>query len=926
MHLKFRLTLFLTGLFCFFSQAQEFTISGKLIDSNNKTPLEAATVFAETIKDSTLITYTITDKDGSYKLIGRTGTDRVNLYISFVGYQPYEKEIALGENRDIEIPVIPLEFQVETLGDVVVRARRAPVTIKKDTLEFNVASFQTKKDASVEDLLKELPGVEVDEQGNITVNGKPVNQILVNGKPFFGDDPTIATRNLTKEIVDKIQVTDTKTKSEAFTGEAGDDQNKTINITIDEEKNKGVFGRVAAGAGTDERFEYAGLVNYFDNDLRVSVLAGGNNINSAGFSFGEIEKMFGNARYVSVSSSGSFNINGRNFGGGQGITNSRTGGVNYADDLSENTEISADYFYSAANSFEESLRNRENILPNNRYFSNSTSTSVSNNDNHAINLRFEKKIDSTFLINFRPQFNYTEGDSRDESNEETRNVDQELTNESSTLKNSFRQGRNFENDLSLTKRYGTKGGFVRLEIENEINDTNTDTYLNSSTQIYGDDPDSIERNQFTDGKQAIHGYTIDAEWRIPLIAEKFFFNLEYRFQNQRREDVQSVFDFDDNLESYNIFNIDQSTDFTNKNRSSRPEFGVNYRDEKVRASFDIGYVMRTLESDDALRDIQFDNDFDAVELNGRFNYNFSKKTSFWSSYSLRNNAPGVRQLSPYIDVSNPLNTIQGNPNLKPSNEHNVYMGVNNFDWQTRTGIYSYFNVAFTNDDIVSRTTVDDNFVRTTTYDNVDGSYRIYGNLGYSKNIELDTLRTINYEVGMNFNANRNVNFNNDIQYASRTVAYSPSIGLRFTWKELFEIRPEYDISYTRNTFNLDLFENREFLRHDLRVRTTTFYPEKLEWNNDIRYSYNPNVADGFQKSAVFWNSSLAYSILKDAGLITLKVYDLLDQNTNAQREATQDYIQDIQSTVLQQYFMLSFSYKFNTLGKKGEVSENNWFD
>ncbi len=232
-----------------------------------------------------------------------------------------------------------MSVQTEELEGVVVTANRAPITIKKDTLEFNAASFSTKANATVEDLLKELPGVEVDAQGNITVNGKPVNKILVNGKPFFGDDPTIATRNLTKEIVEKIQVTDTKTDSQAFTGEKGDENNKTINIQIDEEKNKGIFGRVAAGGGTDKRFEYAGLINYFDNDLRVSALAGGNNINSPGFSFGEIEKMFGSARYVSMNSNGSFNYNGRAFGGGDGITNSRTAGANFADDFGKGTDL-----------------------------------------------------------------------------------------------------------------------------------------------------------------------------------------------------------------------------------------------------------------------------------------------------------------------------------------------------------------------------------------------------------------------------------------------------------------------------------------------------------------------------------------------------------------------------------------------------------
>src|SRR5690554_6505507 len=329
-------------IFIFFisvhSYSQNFKVSGTLIDEETQNPLEAATVFMETVQDSTLITYTITDRNGKFVLHGNTSVKKTRVNIGFVGYRSFQKEIDL--NRPVQdLGNIPIAVSVASLDEVVVKSR-APITIKKDTLEFNVASFKTKKDATVEDLLKELPGVEVDEAGKIKVNGKEVSKILVNGKPFFGDDPTITTKNLTKEIIDKVQIVDSKTKSEAFTGEVTDGEEKTINLTISEEKNKGDFGRVAAGGGTDQRYEFAGMLNYFNNDQRVSVLAGGNNINSPGFSFGEIRKMFGNINSMSVSSNGTFTIDGRTFGGGAGITKSQNAGANYADVIGEKTDIS----------------------------------------------------------------------------------------------------------------------------------------------------------------------------------------------------------------------------------------------------------------------------------------------------------------------------------------------------------------------------------------------------------------------------------------------------------------------------------------------------------------------------------------------------------------------------------------------------------
>ncbi len=386
------------------AQSKPFKISGQLLGADTNLPLEAATVHLETLTDSTLVTYSITEQDGSFELEDETGYKSLNFFVSYVGYKTMKKEIDLTKST-INLGKLLLEVN-NTLDEVVIKTA-APVTIKKDTLEFNVKSFKTKKDASVEDLLKKLPGVEIDDEGKIKINGKEVNKILVNGKPFFGDDPTITTKNLTKEIIEKVQVVNSKTKSDAYKGEEGDTQNKTINLTIKEENNKGVFGRVAAGTGTDKRWEFAGLFNRFDNDQRISVLAGGNNINSPGFSFGEISKMFGRSGSSSWNSNGSFSIGGRSFGGGQGITTSKNTGLNYADKLGERGDISADYFYSTSSSENESSSQRETFLNDSNFFSNSNSTSQNDTDSHTANLDYEIKIDSTLFLNIKPSFNYS---------------------------------------------------------------------------------------------------------------------------------------------------------------------------------------------------------------------------------------------------------------------------------------------------------------------------------------------------------------------------------------------------------------------------------------------------------------------------------------------------------------------------------------
>lgn len=909
--------------FTLFGQSKPFEISGSLRSEDANEPLESATIYLERVKDTTLLTYTISDRKGLFNLSGKTPDDELDLFISYVGYQSIKRRLSMDQPTiDLgEIKMVP----GETLDEVVIRSV-APITIKKDTLEFNVKSFKTRKDATVEDLLKELPGVEVNEEGEIIVNGKPVNKILVNGKPFFGDDPTITTRNLTKEIIEKVQITDTKTDAEAFAGEEGDDQNKTINLTIKEENNKGVFGRVAGGAGTDERYEFAGIFNYFDNDQRVSVLAGGNNINSPGFSFGEITKMFGRGTTASFNSNGSFSINGRSFGLGDGIVTSRNAGTTYADSFGEKVEISADYFYAGSNSENEQTTQRENIIPGNRFFTNSSAESVNDNNDHRMNMRLDIKPDSMFLINIRPRFQFNNGMSRSSRFEQSRDSDQVLTNESSV--SSMRESRTnrFSNDLDITKRFGSDGSYLKFNLSTEVNDDTSDEFLNSTASVFGDDPSEIIRDQFTDRALDFTSYYARADYRLPLVSKKLFMNFKYSHRDDRRNSRQSTFDFNEDSGQYDLFNTELSTDFEFRNERYTPALRMNYRGEYTSASLEFGYVFRTLTNSDELRpELSLSRRFEAPELSSNFNHRFSDKASVYAGYNLSNTPPTLEQLQPFQDVSDPLNITTGNPDLKPTNNHSLYTGFNNFDFQKGTGFYGYLSFNAQTDQVVSQTLVDENFIRNTTFVNVNGNYN--GNISgtFSKDIKLDSIRTLKIRVGSSASLSNFVNFNNDVLYDTRNTTLSPNVNLTFVWKDVFQLRPNYRINITRSRFDIDAFEDQNFVRHTLRLRTTTYVPKGLEWQNDISYNYNPNVAEGFQRSVWFWNSTLAYSVLKDQGTVTLKVYDLLNQNNNAQRTVNANFIQDSQSTVLRRYFMLSFSWKFNSLGSKGKTDDGGIF-
>lgn len=912
--------LFLLSFFIFslsFSQNRPFSISGNVLSDTNE-PLESATIYLESVKDSSLITYTITNRNGAFSLKGRTYETELNLFISYIGYATYHQQLTL-EDEAIELGEIKMVTDENTLDEVVIRSR-APITIKKDTLEFNVSSFKTKEDATVEDLLKELPGVEVAEDGSILVNGKPVNRILVNGKPFFGDDPTIATRNLTKEMIEKVQVVDTKTDAEAFAGEEGDRDNKTINLTISEEKNKGTFGRLSAGGGTDERFEYAGIVNRFDNDTRFSVLFGGNNTNSPGFSFGEIQKMFGGGRSIMVTSGGAFRIDDMSFGFGDGIINSRNAGASYADAYGKKTDISVDYFYSGANSFNESEVNRETILPETNFFTVTKSRSDADSDSHSANMRFDIKADSTLLINIRPSFRHSSAESVSSREEFTAANNGEVMNESS-VNNLFKStASTFRNTIDMTKRFGAKGRFLQVTLTNEWSTNKSDRYLNSEVAVFGENPIQETRNQFTDKDEKFSSIHTSVKYQMPLV-ESLFLNFNYSYRDDKRENLESTFDFDTATEDFTLFNPLLSTDFIYKNSRSTPGMGLSLRKEKWSFSVDAGYVFLTMESTDNLRpELQLKRDFKALEYSTNLNYTIGAGKQLYTGYNLRNAAPLLSQLQPMQDITNPLFVITGNPDLKPSNIHSFYGGYNSFNMQSGSNIYVYSNLSYTKDKVVSNTVIDENFIQNTTYDNVSGDINGQISIGYRKTVKIDTIHSIRYNVGGYTSINKNINFFDSNQYTSNRNMIGPNAGLTYTWKNTLEISPTYRLNYTSAKYDIDFFDDQKFLSHNLRFQTALFVPKKVEWRNDINFNYNPDVMSGFQRSSWFWNTTVSYKVLKDAGLLSLKVYDLLNQNTNARRTASHNYIQDSQNTILQRYVMLSFSWKFNSLGKKGETS------
>lgn len=887
MHLikKISLILIISISATVFSQTNKYTISGVVFDQKEKFTLESATVYMQGFKDSSVVSYTTTNAKGDFTLTGNSKEEAINVFVSFIGYKDFSTTINSSQ-KTITLDSIFLK-PLDNLLDEVVLQSRAPITVKKDTLEFNPNSFKTKRDATVEDFLKKLPGVEVDDNGQITINGVGVDKILVNGKPFFGNDPKAALENLTKDIIDKIQFTDTKTKDEAFTGEVGAKTNKTINITIKKEHNRGIFGRVSAGKGTQGRHNASTSINFFDNDKTMNVYAGGNNSNQKAQS--------------------------------NGLKNNSSGGyarTNFSTKIGGKYDFNSSYSYNTSASERGSIVDRENILPDYQYFSTIVSGSKNENDRHRFNFNSDINIGKNLLLTIRPSFDFNDSSNASTRDEESKNDKNELINSSNSLNSSINQTKNFRTRLSLTQKLGDKGSFLKFRFSSTVNMRNGDNFTQSRTEIFSTNPSILERNQFSNTKNESSDINTNFTYRLPLLANKLFLNFGVNFSNNKDENTRSTFDFDTVSQEYNQFNTDLSNDSNSYYTNSAGNVYVTYRSEKWYSNFGMDYVTSSQENIDDLRPVlNLKKNFNAINFSSKIRYNPSKKNHITVNYNLRNGNPSLSQLNPFKDISNPLNIVTGNPNLGSSKNHSFGINYNSYNTQKQSSFYGNANVNIEDNKVVSKTTILDDFVRYTTYTNVNGNFRVNVYGGYSRTFKFYTATSIRLNLGASANLNNAINFSNDILYTSKNTTFSPNIRLNFNWKDIIEISPRYRVSMNKTVFDINKFKDKEYTNHSLQIRTRTNFPKKLEWENTLNYQYNSAITDGFPKSTWTWDATISYTVFKDQGLISLKANDILNQNNNINRTATENYIQYTQNSANRQNIMLSFRWKFTTKKK-----------
>ena len=911
----FLVILFFGTLFSF-SQNQ-FVFKGKLINQATKSPIESATIYLTREKDSAVLEYTISNKQGVFEFKVAPQNALTTLKVSFPELQTFTKSIETI-NKDVDFGEIELYKQDTEIETVLIKSDIPPIRIKKDTLEFNAASFKLRPDANVESLLKQLPGVEIDADGKITVNGKEVNQILVNGKPFFDKDGKVALQNLPSTIINKVQVTDTKTKKEEKTGVASSSNNASINLTIDEKKNKGFFGKALAGYGSDERYESSGIINYFKNKTKVSVLASANNINSVGFSMDEVFDNMGGGRNggrMWINGDGSYWYNGQNFGSNSGITESNLVGANYSDNYFEKVDFSSSFFHSGTSNRNKNKTNNTTFLPDGTFITNSESTTKTDSEYNDFSFMADIKIDSTMSIVFEPKMSYNKrknySSTRSNSFENTN-----LLNDFTSDNASESLSKTFQSSTTFTKSFRKKGRNISVVLDNENNSNDDDVRVNSITNFYQNSDPSDIRNQTSNRKNKTENYRLNLEYAEPItdsLTVKLGTSYDYKFN---RNDGETL-DFNAISNSFSIRNDSLSSTINAKTSELYTYAGVTLNKSKYNFNIELGTMsLHNVNTSDYLNAAtRLDKNFMLPKANVYGGYKFSKSKNLWFNYNLNYNLPSATQLLPIQNVSNPLNTIVGNSNLNINKNHSVYLSYRNFDYATRSGYGFYTGINYYENQVTSKTIYDINRKRTTTYVDMNGNNNAWFGLYWNKSIKKEKVN-YRYEFRISNNLGYDKGFVNGKLFTSSSYSFTPSVKFNYEITDKITIAPSYNfgkefVSYTNYTIN-----KTSFYTHRMNLQITSYWPKNWTFGNDFGYNYNSNLGAGFKKDFYLWNTSLAYSFYNNKFLAKVKVYDILNQNQSNKRTISETSITDEENIVLKRYVMFSLTYKIHMFDSK----------
>ena len=920
----YRFVTLLTIIFIpFLLQAQKTpaSIKGLVYDTASKHGLAYATISVVNAKDSTLVSFTRADSTGKFRL-SSLEKGKYLLSASYVGFVPVWKSIELKEAQELNVGNIDMT-DVLNAGNVTVIARRAPVTINNDTVEFNTENFKTPPNAVAEDLLKKLPGVTVDNDGTVRVNGQKINRVLVNGKEFFTGDPQMATKNIGADAIDKVQVFDKKSDRTEFTGVDDGQSEKAINLKLKKDRNNALFGKLTAGFGSNKKYDAQTNMNKFKGDQQFSLIGMGNNTNRQGFSItdilnftGELSRGMRSGGGITIRTGGSEDNGLPVTGQGQnqqGVARTIAGGINYNDTWNKKTDFNMSGMGSDIDLRTDRNTIRQNLLPGNNFNYLSNSSTARNNKQQRLNMSIDHKIDSFHSIKFTPQFTLQQTDTRSTTNYISQDLKDVKLNEGSTDSKTHSEAFNFGGNALYRKRFKKKGRTLSGTISLAYNNSkqNGDLYTRNTFYNAGVALKDSVTNQKNSRDAVTGSFGGNLVYTEP-IGKRSLLELSGFYNTNMGNSKRKTFDYSGASGKYDQVNTLLSNDF--KSEYTYSGGSINFRSNRQKMNFTVGSSLQsaTLLSTNNTNGNVIKQTFTDALPNASIQYRFNSTRNLNLNYSTSTAQPGTSQLQPISDVSDPLNTYTGNPNLKRSYTQSLNLNFFSANMYTQRNFFAFLAATKTANAIVNADVIQANGSRVSMPVNADGNYVLFGNV--NAGFALKKLKS-RVDLGIGSNIIHNISFVNGTRNEIDNISLSPNLNYNFSLEGKIDILASARLNISKAKYTLQPRLNSNYLQQVYGMEMTNYLPWGLIVNNNLNYTINTGRADGYNTKVAFWNASLAKSFLKNKRAeIKFSAFDLLNQNIGVSRNANQNYIEDTRYNVLQQYFLLSFSFSLNKAG------------
>jgi len=912
--MKTLLLLIFIGLFAPFANAQTFSIRGKVTDKEN-TALPSTTLLLLNAGDSTMVNFGLTNSDGVFEISNvRQGSYLVR--VTYVGYNTLFLPVGPPVGQTVDMGVIIMEDQRTLLREVTVSEERIPMRVRGDTIEYDALAFRVQPHEVVEDLLKRLPGIEVDRDGGVTAQGEQVRRVLVDGREFFGRDPKMATQNLPADAVSKVHVFDERSEQARFTGIDDGERERTMNLELKEDRRQGMFGKTSLGYGPDDRFTGSTNINRFDSKGQYSLLGMGNNINQQGFSVADYMNFSGGTQsLLGGGGGGGFGFGGRgndmgvpvNFDGrasSNGVMTSWAGGLNMSRKMFGTTDVTASYFYNQLDHDMNQNTDRENFMPDGNYDFRQISDQDNQNYNHRMNLRVDHTFNSNNSLLLTTNGSHNKTNTFQNSSSSTLSSTGQVLNASDQFNNATGKRMNIASNLLWRKRFSTPGRTLTTGLNLNASSNDRASQLEAFNRFFtgARAEQIILQDNFQESlNRSIGGNMTYTE---PL-GNRLYLEANYRITQNRNEVDQQVYDIVNNTSVVN----DQLTNIYNSTYLYQ-RGGINFRVSRDMYSFTLGSSVQatSLQGELISKNQEINRDYLNILPVARFNYDFSNFRRLMVNYETSVQEPGITQLQPLIDNRDPLNIYQGNPELRPSFRNSVNIRFNSFNPVNLFGYFTFLSADYTTNAIANSVTVDERRVRTITPVNTDNNLNLRGNFNLTLNLSKLKSRM---NVGTNLSRRESIDILNEVHQRITNNTFGGNIRYSFTPVDQFDLSLSANVNQQLTAYQFSTLE-QAYLNQTYNADVNWNFFKYYRLNASFNYQIYAGRTAEFDRKIPMLNFGFSRSFLRNnSGELRLTGINLLNKDLGVTQRFDANYLEQQVTNSLGRYFLLTFTYSLN---------------